>query len=176
MIGRETILPTYGPLCTDRKTMDLFMKIVLDAQPWRYDGNCIPIPWSPFTITKPLKIAIEWDDGVVKPHPPVIRALKEVADACRGAGMVVDDWIPLDHEKAWDITSALYFPDGGEDCLKPLKESGEPVLALSDFIIHEQPKVRSLSMAELWKVISCLSCVISLFALATLLVYCIFKH
>ncbi|KAI9741783.1 MAG: hypothetical protein M1834_000169 [Cirrosporium novae-zelandiae] len=149
--GRDTIFGTYGPLCTHRDTIDLFMKTVLDAQPWRYDPSLTPMPWTPFEYSRPLKIAIEWSDGVVKPHPPIIRAMKEVSEACKAAGMVVLDWEPLNHEKAWDIVSALYFPDGGEDALRPIKESGEPVLSLTDFITKEQPTVKSLDMHELWK-------------------------
>ncbi|EEH21528.2 hypothetical protein PABG_03744 [Paracoccidioides brasiliensis Pb03] len=124
MDGCETILGTYGPLCTSRAAISLFME-------------------SPVTLTKPLKIAVEWDNGVVKPHPPVLRAPREVADACRKAGMEVVDWVPLDHSRAWDIISALYFTDGGEDALESLKASGEPILPLSKFIIHEQPTVKT---------------------------------
>ncbi|EER37032.1 acetamidase [Histoplasma capsulatum H143] len=152
MAGFDSILATYGPLCTSREAIDLFMKVALDGEPWRRDPSLTPIPWAPVTLTKPLKIAIEWNDGVVKPHPPVLRALREVANACRNAGMEVVDWVPLNHSEAWDIVSALYFPDGGEDVLNLLKASGEPILPLTKFIIHEQPTVKPHTMAEYWKV------------------------
>ncbi|PGH13052.1 hypothetical protein AJ79_03889 [Helicocarpus griseus UAMH5409] len=151
MAGSEAILSTYGPLCSSRETINLFMKVALDCEPWRIDPTLTPIPWSPVTLAKPLKIAIEWDDGVVKPHPPVIRALREVAEVCRKAGMEVIDWVPLDHSKAWDIISALYFVDGGENALAPVIEAGEPILPLTKFIIHEQPTVKSHTIAEFWK-------------------------
>ncbi|KGQ01950.1 hypothetical protein PAAG_11341 [Paracoccidioides lutzii Pb01] len=151
MDGCEAILGTYGPLCTSRAAINLFMEVALAGEPWRLDPSVTPIPWSPVTLTKQLKIAVEWDDGVVKPHPPVLRALREVADACRKAGMEVVDWVPLDHSRAWDIISALYFTDGGEDALESLKASGEPILPLSKFIIHEQPTVKPHTLAELWK-------------------------
>jgi len=47
--------------------------------------------------------------------------------------------------------SALYFPDGGEDTLKPLIEAGEPILPLTKFITEEQPKVKNLNMHEYWE-------------------------
>lgn len=152
MVGKETIVPTFGPLCVSRETINLFMKVTLDTEPWRVDPSLLPKLWTPHTLSRPLKVAIEWDDGVVKPHPPTTRALQQVADACRAAGMEVVDWIPYQHDRAWDITSALYFPDGGEAAIRPVLEAGEPIAALTDFITREQPKVRSLTMHQLWEV------------------------
>jgi len=35
-------------------------------------------------------VAIEWGDGVVKPHPPMVRAMREVATCTRlGFGLHV---------------------------------------------------------------------------------------
>ena len=79
---------------------------------------------------------------------------REVAEACRKAGMKVVDWNceKLDHRKGWEIISSLYWPDGGEQVLNSLKETGEPVLPLSKWIIQEQPSVKNLTQQELWDV------------------------
>lgn len=151
MKGKDSVLATYGPLTQSRETVNLFMKVILDNEPWRHDPSLTVKPWTPETLSRPLKIAIEWSDGVVKPHPPMIRALKIVADACKAAGMGVVDWEPYQHERAWDIVSALYFPDGGEDTLAPIKESGEPMLPLTKFITEEQPAVKRLDMHQYWE-------------------------
>ena len=68
--------------------------------------------------------------------------------------MKVVDWEceKLDHKKGWEIISSLYWPDGGEQVLNSLKESGEPVLPLTKFIIEEQASVKSLTQQELWDV------------------------
>jgi len=149
--GRDSVMATYGPLTQSRETINLFMKIILDNEPWRHDPWLTVKPWTPVTFTKPLKIAIEWSDGVVKPHPPTLRGLKIVADACKAAGMEVVDWEPYQHDRAWDIVSRLYFPDGGEDTLAPIKEAGEPILPLTKFITEEQPQVKKLDMHEYWE-------------------------
>ncbi|OAL38221.1 hypothetical protein AYO20_02673 [Fonsecaea nubica] len=151
MNGKDSVLATFGPLTQSRETINLFMKVILDNEPWRYDPSLTVKKWTPEKLTQPLKVAIEWSDGVVKPHPPMIRALKMVADACKAAGMEVVDWEPYKHDKAWDIVSALYFPDGGEQILAPLKEIDEPILPLTKFITEEQPNVKSLTMAEYWE-------------------------
>jgi len=152
--GRDSIGATYGPITTSRETLNLFMKTILDAKPWRHDPSLIIKPWTPETITKPLKIAIEWSDGVVKPQPPMIRALQIVASACKTAGMEVVDWDPYDHARGWELTSALYFPDGAEDTIAPILESGEPILPLTDFITKEQAQTKILTMHEYWKLCS----------------------
>ena len=130
------------------------MQVALDAEPWLKEPTLSAMPWRPYKFTRPLKIAVQWWDGVVRPHPPMIRAMKEVADACRSAGMKVVDWKSenLDHAKAWDIISGLYWPDGGKTALDLMRSTGEPVLPLTKFIIEEQPTVKNLSQAELWEV------------------------
>ncbi|KAK8057939.1 hypothetical protein PG996_011876 [Apiospora saccharicola] len=151
--GKETIQGCPGPMTVDRDGLELFMKVALAAKPWRIEPSLTVKEWTPHKFTKPLKIAVQWWDGVVKPHPPMIRALREVADACGKAGMEVVDWdcTGLDHQKGWDILSALYWPDGGKEVLGLLKESGEPILPLTKFIIHEQPTVKEMTQHELWK-------------------------
>jgi amidase len=154
--GKETMGASPGPLAPDRDAMELLMKVALAAKPWRIDPAVIEKPWTPygkFTQGKRLKVAVQWWDGVVMPHPPMTRALREVADACRKAGMEVVDWNceDLDHQKAWDIVSALYFPDGGKEIEDLCAQSGEPLLPLTKWLIHEQPTVKHLTQHELWK-------------------------
>lgn len=141
-------------MTVDRDGLELFMKVALAAKPWRVEPSLTVKEWTPYKFARPPKIAVQWWDGVVQPHPPMTRALREVADACRKAGMEVVDWDceHLDHRKAWDIISALYWPDGGKEVLGLIKESGEPMLPLTKFIIEEQPTVKELTQHELWKV------------------------
>ncbi|KAJ3544818.1 hypothetical protein NM208_g2846 [Fusarium decemcellulare] len=150
MAGSETILGINGPMAADRQGLDLFMKVVLDSEPWRLDPFVVPQPWVPYKFNRPLKIGIQMSDGVVTPHPPITRALRQVSAACRNSGMQVVEWVSYKHKEAWDLTSALYFPDGGKDMLNVLAESGEPVLPLTKFIINEQPNVQERDLPALW--------------------------
>lgn len=152
MAGSDSIYGVNGPMSTDRDGIELLMRVVLDAKPWRQDPSVIPQPWNPHTFTRPLKIGIQMSDGVVTPHPPVTRALRDVAVACQKAGMQIVDWVSLDHKKAWEITSSLYFPDGGKTILNALAETQEPILPLTNFIIKEQPNVKERNLPELWNV------------------------
>ncbi|CAG9983205.1 unnamed protein product [Clonostachys byssicola] len=151
--GRETIPGCPGPMAVDRDALELFMKVAVGAEPWNIDPSITVKEWIPHKFTEPLKVAIQWWDGVVQPHPPMIRALREVADACRKAGMTVVDWDcePLDHKGAWDLLSALYWPDGGKEVLSLIEDAGEPLMDLTKWIILEQPSVKELTQHELWK-------------------------
>lgn len=154
MAGRETIGGCPGPMAVDRDALEIFMKVALSAKPWRIDPSLTVKEWTPYTFTSPPKIAIQWWDGVVKPHPPMLRALREVAASCRQAGMEVVDWNceHLDHQKSWDLVTALYWPDAAKEVLNLIEQSGEPVLPLTKWIAQEQSSPKELSQHELWKV------------------------
>lgn len=154
MPGRETIGGCPGPMAVDRDALEIFMKVALSARPWRIDPALTAKEWTPYSFTSRPKIAIQWWDGVVKPHPPMLRALREVAEQCRQAGMEVVDWNceHLDHEKSWDIVRRLYWPDGAREVIDLIEQSGEPILPLTKWIAQEQPGVKELSQHELWKV------------------------
>ena len=155
MHGSNHIIPVIGPLSTSPKGIKLFMKTILDAKPWINEPSLLPIPWREDQVvklrSKSLKIGVLWDDGVVKPHPPVTRALKEVVERLEQLPDIkVVEWRPHRHEDAWSMIASLYFPDGGADEAKAIDSSGEPWLPLSKFIIKENEFVKRFSIEELW--------------------------
>lgn len=158
MLGQEHIVPVVGPLSTSLSGVKLFMKTLIDAKPWIREPSLIPIPWrtDPQIPTLPngnkkLKIGVIYDDGVVRPHPPVLRALKTVVDKLRNVeGIEIVDWQPYKHDYAWTIISSLYFCDGGSEESAALAASGELWRPLSEFILKEQPTVKKLSIREMW--------------------------
>ena len=106
MYGEEQILPTIGPLSTSLAGCKLFIKTILDAQPWNVEPNLLPFPWKEDDYFKgrKLKVAVLWDDGVVKVHPPVIQAMKTVVDKLKQSPNVeVVEWKPWKHDEAWEI-------------------------------------------------------------------------
>lgn len=92
----------------------MFMKTVLTAKPWVIDPTLVPIPWRDEESylkrdsRTALRVAVLWDDGVVKPHPPITRALKEVVKGLIGTpGIEVIDWKPYKHDLAWELIVSL---------------------------------------------------------------------
>ena len=70
-----------------------FMEAVLNTQPWLKDPSVVPMPWNNGLYSldkhgrgKHLCFAVMWDDGMVKPHPPIRRALEMTKNALIAAG------------------------------------------------------------------------------------------
>jgi Asp-tRNA(Asn)/Glu-tRNA(Gln) amidotransferase A subunit family amidase len=160
--GLEQIVPVIGPLSTSLQGMHIFMKTLIDQKPWMDDPSLLPMPWnhpSPNNqshLLKPngqrkLKIGILWHDGVVKPHPPITRAMKELAAKLTSSPDIdVVSFTPYKHDLAWEILSPLYFCDNGQWEHDAIDASGEPWRPLSTFILKEQPLVKNHTINEVW--------------------------
>ncbi|MCJ1295451.1 hypothetical protein MMC34_007014 [Xylographa carneopallida] len=152
MPGADPITTVIGPLSTSLEGVKLFMKTILDAKPWLQEPALMPMPWNAsfhISSTKPLKIAILWHDNVVKPHPPITRALRSIVSRLENVpNITVVDWKPHLHDEAWAIISSLYYPDGGDEDAAAMAESGEPWRPLTKWIIKENPCVKKLSLQE----------------------------
>lgn len=153
MAGADCIDTVVGPLSTSLGGLKLFMNTIISSKPWLSEPAIIPIPWnSSYAITpfQPLKIGVLWHDNVVKPHPPITRALQSVAERLKTLPNVsVVDWQPHLHDEAWAIISSLYFTDGGAEDTAAIAASGEPWRPLTKWIIKENPCVKNLSTGEL---------------------------
>ncbi|KAK8847690.1 hypothetical protein IAR55_005549 [Kwoniella newhampshirensis] len=133
--GQEIVRSVLGPLTASVDGLKLFYKSVLDAKPWDMDPWTPRIPWSEerFNLSDhgdggKLCFAIMWDDGVVKPVPPYLRAMEETKEALIAAGHEVIDWIPFKSAECVEILTAIYNSDGGYDIEKQIGLSGEPRL------------------------------------------------
>jgi Asp-tRNA(Asn)/Glu-tRNA(Gln) amidotransferase A subunit family amidase len=161
MAGQEQIVPVIGPISASFEGCQIFMKTLIDQKPWRTEPSLLPLAWNyPPTKShllkedgkKKLRIGVLWSDGVVQPHPPVTRALKELTQRLSGSeGFEVVEWKPYRHDLAWDIISALYFCDGAKQDREAVAASGEPWRPLSEFILN-QPGVpdREYTVSEVW--------------------------
>ena len=105
---------SVGPLSTSFEGIKLFMRAVLGTKPWLEDASLRSLPWRDAKSDllmpgcKRLRVGVMWNDGIVKPQPPVGRALKEVVDRLKDIEEVdVFDWKPYKHDVAWDITVSM---------------------------------------------------------------------
>lgn len=162
MLGQEHIVPVIGPLSTSLDGVKMFMKVLIDQKPWLYEPSLVPFPWKEATSggtllraehgQRKLRVGVLSDDGVVKPHPPILRGIKTVVGALRNhPDIELIEFPPYRHDEAWRIISSLYFADGGAEEVAAINASGEPMLPLSKFIITENPNVKALSVSETWK-------------------------
>lgn len=140
--GRESILSTMGPLGQSRNDMCLWMSACLSGSPWLREPSLVPIPWREINLQKEnLVIAVMWSDGVVRPLPPITRALNEITAKLRAANIKLVDWVPKDHDASWDIISSLYYMNNAEDEKAMWRDGGEFALPLTEWVIT-QPGVK----------------------------------
>jgi amidase len=154
MAGADPIPGVIGPMSSSLEGIRLFMKTVIDSKPWLSEPALLPLPWSSdiqLSPRKPLKIAIMWHDGVVRPHPPVTRALHEAVVHLKTIPNVeVVEWKPYLHDEAWAIISSLYFTDGGAEDAATIAESGEPWRPLTTWMLKENSGVKKLTAQKLY--------------------------
>ena len=72
----------------------MLMQAILSRQPWIQDPKVVDLPWSSTRYEEVISRAhagglvfgIMLSDGVVTPHPPVLRALRELKARLESAG------------------------------------------------------------------------------------------
>jgi len=135
LMGQESISSVLGPMATSISALKLFTKAIIDARPWDRDPLAIRKGWNEGEYRlvehghgKGMCFAILWDNKVVKPHPPLIRAMNIVKEALEQEGHQVIDWEPLNHVDIYKNAQTILVADGGEDYRKSCEASGEPLI------------------------------------------------
>ncbi|PGH19255.1 hypothetical protein AJ80_04120 [Polytolypa hystricis UAMH7299] len=141
MDGQISLRSVIGPLASSASGVKLLLKSVLSQHPWLYDPLCVEIPWrseieehtldliqKSSSSQGQLAFGIMYDDGFVKPHPPITRALQVVATLLQKLGHKVIEWKPPSHATAAELASTIYGLDGGADASKQFGLSGETMM------------------------------------------------
>ncbi|KAF8264302.1 general amidase [Lactarius quietus] len=133
--GQDSLPSVLGPLSTDIGAIKLFMQVVIGQKPWLKDPLSMRKHWDrdEYQLVehgggKKLAFGILWNDGLVVPHPPIIRALEMTRDALIAAGHDVLDWKPYKHAELSDVTMGIWAAAGHEDALAVTSQIGEPIL------------------------------------------------
>ncbi|KAF2089205.1 putative glutamyl-tRNA amidotransferase subunit A [Saccharata proteae CBS 121410] len=162
MKGQEQVVPCIGPLSSSLEGIKLFCKTLVESKPWLDNPALTPMEWRDQVDwlaqgkdgKRKLKVAVMKDDGVVKPHPPVLRAIDEVIEKLKGSEDVeIVEWKPYKHDLAWEIIASLYFCDAGNEEKAAINASGEPFRPLTDFILTNNPHVpkKPYSVEDIWR-------------------------
>jgi amidase len=98
---------SVGPMARTLSSLALIMQLAINAQPWTLDPRVTPIPWRQEIYedvqSRPLTIGILLDDGVVRVHPPIERALRDLEELLRDAGHELVHWDPSGHRDCIEI-------------------------------------------------------------------------
>ena len=135
---QETVNCVLGPMARSAQDLELFMKVEVGAKPWEKDATLVPLPWRDVPLPEPsqLKVAICYDDGYVKPTPPIIRGLEHAAKRLSETGAKVIKWEPINARECALAASNAYNADGNKGQLDLLGLSGEPIVKLSQYQLN----------------------------------------
>ncbi|CAE6486758.1 unnamed protein product [Rhizoctonia solani] len=135
MEGQESIMSVLGPMSNSLSGLKIFSKAIIDARPWLRDPLCIRKAWDKEAYEliehggpgAKKCFAMLYDDGLVKPHPPVFRAMEMMKNALLAAGHEVIEWENRRHDELFYNVEKQIFPaDGDEDFKRECAKSGEP--------------------------------------------------
>ncbi|THW99561.1 glutamyl-tRNA amidotransferas-like protein subunit A [Aureobasidium pullulans] len=158
MEGQETVHSVVGPITHSVPDMRLFVQSVLEQEPWKHDSKVIPMPWRQSehdaavkkTTSDKLTLGFFNNDGVVMPHPPILRGVDKVVSTLRENGHEVIDWKPYRHDYAVDLIQGIYASDAGKDIHTVLSASGEPAIPnINDLV---DPSISGADITKLWDV------------------------
>ncbi|KAF8306772.1 amidase [Clavulina sp. PMI_390] len=150
LAGQEAVGSVNGPMSSSLAALSLYASVVVnDHQPWFQDPKSIPIPWRPTTLPETLCIGVMKHDGVVRPHPPVERAMDLTVDALKKAGHEIIEFEPYETEKGSEFLASFLAADGATATRRVIETSGEPwvfgLLSYRDTTYHP-------STYELWQI------------------------
>lgn len=150
--GADPIPGIIGPMSTSILGIQIFMKTIIDAEPWKSEPALISKPWSYHKLedTEKVKIAIMWNDGVITPHPPIESALSQLVEQLKEIPNIsLDIWDAYCHDEAWIITKSLYCTDDGAEDISRINVTDEALRPHTTRISKENPCPEVLSPEEL---------------------------
>lgn len=150
--GQQHVPSSVGPLTRSLESLVFTMKTLLDAEPWEFDPAVTPKPWDQTVFTtaqsRPLTIGVMYDDGVVKVHPPIERALFEMTGKLKAVGHEVVRWDSSLHADCINIMDQYYTADGCEDILTDINAGGDPMIERVESLVNLAP---AISVYEYWQ-------------------------
>ncbi|KAI8995604.1 general amidase [Trametes punicea] len=161
--GQDSSPSSLGPISGSLSGIKVFMRVVLEQEPWLLDPLCVRKKWDEEAYRlvehgngERLCFAMMWDDGNVVPNPPVMRAMEMTKKALEAAGHIVVDWQALKHQELYDCLASIWMAGALSDIAAVTAETGEPRItsmspesaALVDTGVHYHP---GISAYELWQ-------------------------
>ncbi|KAI5373104.1 hypothetical protein J4E82_008204 [Alternaria postmessia] len=154
-LGSPGSIPVViGPCGRSTRDYELFMKSVVSARPYRFDENCLNVPWRSVSspLCKPLRFGLIRACKERPLHPPVARGLHTTAMKLKAAGheiVLLDDKIPdLYHTTmlAWKF----FMLDPKKTPFQFIKESGEPMVPSLSTMSFPELEGWQATLDELW--------------------------
>ncbi|KAF2826256.1 amidase [Ophiobolus disseminans] len=123
------IVPVIGPCGRSIRDFELFLKTVIDANPWTLDESTLNVPWRSIApYTRPLRFGLVRGCKQRPLHPPIARALHTTATSLKAAGHSItrlDDKVPELYASAL-LACKFFSIDTSATPLAHISSSHEP--------------------------------------------------
>lgn len=128
--GIGAILPSAGPFANDMEALQIFMKVVIDAKPFRHDATAIDVPWRSINgLPRPkLRLGLLPEDPLFPLHPPVKETVAKAVHILQSHGheVVVLDAAECHVAAANQVAGGLLSLDNTPG--KIIASGGEPAV------------------------------------------------
>lgn len=147
------ILPVIGPCGRSIRDYELFLKTVIDTNPWTIDENVLNVPWRLVQPSnKPLRFGLVRGCQERPLHPPIARALHTTATALKAAGhsvTLIEEQIPSLYQSAI-LAYKFFMLDPSNTPMQHMRASGEPPIPSSAGAVFPELKDWTPSLDELF--------------------------
>lgn len=139
-------------MARDLSSICYVSRLIANARPWELDPRCAPLEWNEKAFrsiqSRPMVIGLIMDDGVVKAHPPVERALQQLSAKLKAAGHEVITWDASDHLEYIRLMDRYYTADGCEDIRRDIDVAGEPLIPHVEALVK---RGEAISVYDYWQ-------------------------
>ncbi|CAD27909.1 fatty acid amide hydrolase Fah1 [Schizosaccharomyces pombe] len=150
--GQELIPSVIGPMARSLKDIEFFTETVIASEAWKIDSKLLPIPWKNQSHLKSKKLifGVLKTDGIVKPHPPIIRALNEVVAVLEKSGYeVIEISIPFQKDML-DTVVKVFSADARFEINNESQKTGEPVVSVVKRFVSDKIFKKPITVNEWW--------------------------
>lgn len=148
------IAPVIGPEGHSVRDLELFVRTIIDADPWELDENVVAVPWRRVEApTRTLRFGLILECKERSLHPPMLRTMKLAQEKLEAAGhtfVPIGDKLP----SLWDIFGLVWKLLVGLDPKKTpvqhIQASGEPLIKSMMAINGSLPPSGEVDLDKLW--------------------------
>lgn len=145
----QPIVPSViGPSAQYLDDLKFFVKTIIDAKPWLYDPKTPPIPWREYKVPEKLTFGILKNNGIITPHPPIIRTLELIKTKLESLGHEVVEWEhPVPTAEMIQNLNSIFTSDGYKEIKEACAASGEPLIPQ---LMKRREAGQELKVSEHW--------------------------
>lgn len=138
-----------GPMTRSLNDTEFISKLVIGTECWKEDPDVLPLPWADIHQDR-FTIGIIEDDGLARPHAPILRAIKNLSSKPEHLGCsIVRIKIPF-HQQLFSALEKILSAEAFKELKDCYSLSGEPPVSCVSDEATLKPGQIALNVNEYW--------------------------